>query len=62
MNFTVGASMVEPKVGWTDSWGATTLFMYYIAKGIFRTVQHAKGNPLDIIPVDTVRKINPKSR
>lgn len=52
--------MAEPKVGWTDSWGATTLFMYYIAKGIFRTVQHAKGNPLDIIPVDTVRKKFPK--
>lgn len=28
--------------------------MYYTAKGIFRTAHHAKGYPLDLIPVDMV--------
>ncbi|XP_070505242.1 putative fatty acyl-CoA reductase CG5065 [Chironomus tepperi] len=50
----IGASENEPKPGWTDSWGASTLFLYLIAKGSFRSVQHVKGNPFDVIPVDKV--------
>lgn len=50
----IGASISEPKPGWTDSWGASTLFYYLSAKGAFRCCQHYKGHPFDVIPVDQV--------
>ncbi|KAL7013489.1 hypothetical protein ACKWTF_015423 [Chironomus riparius] len=50
----VGASEIEPKPGWIDSFSASTLFLYHTARGSFRSVQHAKGSPFDIIPIDKV--------
>ncbi|XP_070505220.1 putative fatty acyl-CoA reductase CG5065 [Chironomus tepperi] len=50
----VGGSTCEPKPGWTDSFGASTLFLYLAAKGAFRCVQHLERHPFDIIPVDKV--------
>ncbi|KAL7013336.1 hypothetical protein ACKWTF_015340 [Chironomus riparius] len=49
----VGASMTEPHVGFVDNMAAVSIYMYMMAKGLFRASLVAdKFGPCELIPAD----------